>query len=126
MGACETIRIPYAIWDGTAPLISLASSLPLAQAPTSGTGKSLRAEFNQRAVRAHYADFIERGEEAYIRVHFGDARADMVQSGERMMEMMGKMLLGQVAQAGGTDVLAQRLRDMGMGDIADKIGTRGR
>ncbi|KAM5535972.1 hypothetical protein V8D89_010412 [Ganoderma adspersum] len=126
LGACEMIRIPYAIWDGTAPPISLASSLPLAQAPTSGTGKALRAGFNQRAVRAHYADFIERGEEAYIRVHFGDARADMVQSGERMMEMMGKMLLGQVAQAGGTDVLAQRLRDMGMGDIADKIGTRGR
>ncbi|PIL35614.1 hypothetical protein GSI_02342 [Ganoderma sinense ZZ0214-1] len=130
LSLCETIRIPYAVWDGAALPASLLSSLPLAQTPTptsaDGLGKALRAGFNQRAVRAHYADFIERGEEAYIRAHFGDARADMVRSGERMMEMMGEMLLGQVAQAGGTDVLVQRLRDMGMGDIADKIGARGR
>ncbi|KAI1797157.1 hypothetical protein LXA43DRAFT_982973 [Ganoderma leucocontextum] len=130
MGVCETIRIPYAIWDGTAAPASLVPSLPLAQTPvpvpSDGPGRSLRAPFNQRDVKAHYADFIERGEEAYIRAHFGDERADMVRSGEKMIEMMGEMLLGQVAQAGGMDVFAQRLRDMGMGDIADKLGARGR
>lgn len=130
IGLCETIRIPYALWDGTAPPSSLFPSLPLAQSPAHaggpGQGKALRAVFDQRAVRTHYAAFIELGEEAYIRAHFGDARADMVRSGERMMEMMGEMLLGQVAETGGTDVLVQRLRDMGMGDIADKIRGRGR
>jgi hypothetical protein len=126
---CETIHIPYALWDGTAAPSSLVPSLPLAQTPTptiTGNGKALRATFNQRVVREHYADFIEHGEEAYIRTHFGDARADMARSGEQMMEMMGEMLLGHVAESGGTDVLVQRLRDMGMGDMADKLRGRGR
>ncbi|KAI1797406.1 hypothetical protein LXA43DRAFT_1070947 [Ganoderma leucocontextum] len=129
IGCCETIRIPYAIWDGTAAHTSLALFLPLAHTPDpipEGRGKSLCVPFDQRAVSAYYADFIEHGEEAYMRSHFGDARADMAQSAESMGAMMGEMLLGQVAQTGGTDVLVQRLRDMGMGDIADKIGARGR
>ena len=44
LGVCETIRIPYTIWDGTAPPASLIPSLPLAQGPaTSDAGKALGA-----------------------------------------------------------------------------------
>ena len=125
--AClETILIPYAIWDGTSSPATLVSSLPQAdKQPMSGMGRALRARFDQPAVKAYYADYIEHGEEAYIRSHFGDARADMTLGAEKMVEMMGEMLLGSVAQAGNTSVLVQRLRDMGMGDIAEKIAARG-
>lgn len=136
LGCLEKIHIPYATWDGTASPSTLASSLPLAQSDTpsstaegssgsAGVGQSLRASFNQRAIRAHYADFIERGEEAYLRSHYGDARANMARDADKMMEMMGEMLLGSVAQAGNTDVLVQRLRNMDMHDLADKLEARG-
>ncbi|RPD60038.1 hypothetical protein L226DRAFT_613017 [Lentinus tigrinus ALCF2SS1-7] len=126
--AClETIVIPYAIWDGTSSPATLASSLPQADTqPSSGPGRALHARFDQAVVKTHYAEYVEHGEEAYIRAHFGDARADMTSGAEKMMEMMGEMLLGSVAQAGNTGVLVQRLRDMGMNDIAEKIAARGR
>ena len=89
--------------------------------PPSYVGRALRALFDQPAVKTYYADYLEKGEEAYIRSHFGDARADMTRGAEQMMEMMGKMLLGSVAQSGNTGVLVQRLKDMGMDDIAAKI-----
>ncbi|KAI0671699.1 hypothetical protein C8Q78DRAFT_1168540 [Trametes maxima] len=134
----ESIVLPWASWDGTTPPASLIPSLPTAQSPpvptpTPAQGGStaqtpsahaLRAPFDQRAVRTYYADFIERGEEAYMRSHYGDARTDMARGAEQMMEMMGEMLLGHVAQAGNTDVLVRRLRESGMGDLADKIAAR--
>ncbi|KAI0368589.1 hypothetical protein BV20DRAFT_998254 [Pilatotrama ljubarskyi] len=140
-GCLESLVLPWAPWDGTSPYSSLLSSLPSAQSPpttqpsgspsfpSSSTssevrGFALRAPFDQRAVRAHYEDFIERGEEAYMRSHFGDARTEMTRSAESMVAMMGEMLLGQVAEAGNTDVLVRRLRECGLGDIADKIGAR--
>ena len=49
----------------------------------------------------------------------------MAQDAGSMMAMMGEMLLSSVAQAGNTDVLVQRLRDMNMHEIADKIAARG-
>lgn len=129
----ETIHVPYAIWDGTSSPSSLASYLPLVQnqssasagASSEGKGQSLRAPFNQRAVTAHYADYIEHDEEAYVRSHFGDERTDMARNADNMMAMMGEMLLGSVAQAGNTDLLAQRLRDMGMDELAGKVAARG-
>ncbi|KAI0649152.1 hypothetical protein C8Q79DRAFT_999011 [Trametes meyenii] len=134
----ESIVLPWVSWDGTTPPSALVPSLPTAQSPpgpastTAAEGSStqaprghaLRAPFDQRAVQTHYADFIERGEEAYMRSHYGDARTDMARGAEQMMEMMGEMLLGQVAQAGNTDVLVQRLRETGMGELADKIAAR--
>ncbi|TBU38121.1 hypothetical protein BD309DRAFT_1012691 [Dichomitus squalens] len=134
MACIESLHLPYSLWDGTSPPRSLVPSLPLAQTPIPAPtpaegeprGRAVTALFNQRAVRAHYADFIEHGEEAYLRSHFGDARADMARNIESMMTMMGEMVLGQVAEAGATDVLVQQLREMGMGDVADKIGARGR
>ncbi|EJF64993.1 hypothetical protein DICSQDRAFT_167141 [Dichomitus squalens LYAD-421 SS1] len=132
MTCIESLRLPYALWDGASPPSSLVPSLPLAQAPIPALaegqqrGRAITAPLDQRAVRAHYADFIEHGEEAYLRSHFGDARADMARTMEGMMTMMGELFLGQVAEAGGTDVLVQRLREMGMGEMADKIGARGR
>ncbi|KAH9903001.1 hypothetical protein C8Q73DRAFT_661874 [Cubamyces lactineus] len=131
-GCLASFFIPWAPWDGTTPYASLAPSLPTAQSaylatPAQATSsQAVRATFDQRAVRAHYADFIERGEDAYLRSHYGDARADMAQSAEGMLATMGELLLGQVAQAGGTETLVQRLRDGGMGDIADKIAARER
>ncbi|KAJ8469814.1 hypothetical protein ONZ51_g8750 [Trametes cubensis] len=129
LGCLESFFIPWAPWDGTTPYASLAASLPTAQSAYLATPgdapTSVRATFDQRAVRAHYADFIEHGEDAYLRSHYGDARADMAQSAEGMLATMGELLLGQVAQAGGTETLVQRLRDGGMGDIADKIAARG-
>ena len=144
LGCIESLRIPYALWDGTAAPTSLIPSLVLAQSPlppspstppsaassssSSSTpppsAHSVTAKLDQRAVRAHYADFVERGEEAYMRSHFGDARADMARSAEGVMAAMGEMLLGEVARAGNTGVLVQRLRDMGMADLADKLATR--
>lgn len=70
---------------------------------------------------AHYADYIEHGEEAYMRSHFGDERTDMARNADNMMAMMGEMLLGSVAQAGNTDLLAQRLMD----ELAGKVAARG-
>ena len=126
----ESIHIPYAIWDGTTSPASLVPSLPLVHLPPSegeasnAKGRSLRVPFNQRAVSAHYEDFIERGEEAFMRSHYGDERADMARNADNMMAMMGEMLLGSVAQAGNTHILVQRLRDMGMQDLADKLASR--
>ncbi|KAI9060681.1 hypothetical protein FKP32DRAFT_1595408 [Trametes sanguinea] len=127
----ESVCFPWVSWDGSTPYTTLASSLPTVQsaarsAPDTGSspGRLLRATINQPLVRAYYKDFVEHGEEAYMRSHFGDARADLSRSADNMMEMMGELLLGQVAQAGNTDVLVQRLRDSGLGDLADKVASR--
>ena len=126
LSCLETLVVPYAIWDGTSPPATLVSLLPQAdKQPPSDVGRALRARFDQPAVKTYYADYLEKGEEAYIRSHFGDARADMTRGAEQMMEMMGKMLLGSVAQSGNTGVLVQRLKDMGMDDIAAKIAAGG-
>ncbi|OJT10916.1 hypothetical protein TRAPUB_12572, partial [Trametes pubescens] len=122
LGALEAFFLPWASSDDT----TAPASLPTAQAPASGgdgTGL-LRAPFDQRGVRAHYADFIEHGEEAYMRSHFGDAQTGGMSRAEGMVAAMGEMLLGQGAQAGNADVLVQRLRDAGMGEIADKLASR--
>ncbi|KAL1949445.1 hypothetical protein VTO73DRAFT_8326 [Trametes versicolor] len=123
LGALEALFLPWAPSDITSP-----PCLPTAQAPASGAEGSglLRAPFDQRGVRAHYADFIEQGEEAYMRSHFGDAGGGGggMSRAEGMIAAMGEMLLGQGAQAGNADVLVQRLRDAGMGELADKLGSR--
>ncbi|OSD06538.1 hypothetical protein PYCCODRAFT_1383571 [Trametes coccinea BRFM310] len=134
LSCLESLCFPWVSWDGSTPHASLASSLPTAQSPilsADNTGSSsaapghlLRAPINQPMVRAHYKDFIEHGEEAYLRSHYGDARAEMSRSADGMMEMMSELLLGQVAQAGNTDVLVQRLRDCGLADLADKVAAR--
>ncbi|KAI0833436.1 hypothetical protein BC628DRAFT_1308562 [Trametes gibbosa] len=140
LGCLEAIHLPWASWDGAVSPATVAATLPSAQSPpqppsgTSEVGSStspgqarahlLRAPFDQLAIRAHYADFIERGEEAYMRSHYGDARTDMTRNAEGMLAAMSEILLGQVAQAGSTDILAQRLRESGLDDIADKIAGR--
>ncbi|KAI0635897.1 hypothetical protein C8Q77DRAFT_1100288 [Trametes polyzona] len=136
LGALEAIYLPWAPWDGSTPLDATAASLPSAHAhslanptadgsdSTAHAGKLLRAPFDQRAIRSYYADFIERGEEAYMRSHYGDARADMARNADEMMAAMGEMLLSQVAQAGNTDILVRRLRDCGMGELADKVAAQ--
>ena len=68
-----------------------------------------------------YAEFIEHGEEAYVRSHFGDARADMLRSTESMMASVGETLFGMLEQNGNMGVMLDRLRTMGMGDLADRI-----
>ena len=40
------------------------------------------------------------------------------------MAVVGEALLGAVAREGNTGVLADRLRGMGMGDLADKVAAR--
>lgn len=87
-------------------------------------GRLLRAPFDQRGVDEYFADFIEHGEEAYMRSHFGDARADMSRLADESMAVMGEALLAKVAQSGNTDVLIQRLRDSGLGELADKLASR--
>ncbi|OJT15442.1 hypothetical protein TRAPUB_7997, partial [Trametes pubescens] len=122
LGALEAIFLPWTPWDGTSTPATLAASLPTAQAPgASGgeTGRLLRAPFSQRAVRTHYADFIEHGEEAYMRSHFGDARADMSRSVDDMLTMMVQVLGGSGALAESTEQIEQQLRDIGFGDLAD-------
>lgn len=130
LGALEAFFIPWTPWDGVSTPAALATSLPTVQAPASGAEGSrlLRAPFDQRAVRAHYADFIEHGKEAYLRSHFGDVRADMSRSSDDMLAMLGEMLggAGFGTQAGDTDALVQHLRDMGIHDIADMFASRRR
>ena len=104
----DTLHIPYTLWDGTSNPASLVPSLVLAQSsdPTpESPAKSVRIQFNQRAVKEHYADFIQHGEQAYVRSHFGEERANMAAQAEDMMTMMGEMMLNSVAQNGGTNVL---------------------
>ena len=55
---------------------------------------------------------------------FGDARADAARGADDAMAVMGEALLGAVAREGNTGVLADRLRGMGMGDLADKVAAR--
>lgn len=128
LGALEALFLPWAPFHITSTSTALPAALPTAQAPASGAEGSglLRAPFDQRGVRAHYADFIEHGEEAYMRSHFGDAGGGGggMSRAEGMIAAMGEMLLGQGAQAGNADVLVQRLRDAGMGELADKLGSR--
>ncbi|EIW57518.1 uncharacterized protein TRAVEDRAFT_48557 [Trametes versicolor FP-101664 SS1] len=126
LGALEAIFLPWAPWDGTTTPAALAASLPTAQVPASGAEGSrlLRAPFDQRAVRTHYADFIEHGEEAYMRSHFGDARADMSRSIDDMLTMMGRLFGWNGAQGEDTELMEQHLRDIGMGDIADSFASQ--
>ncbi|KAL1949447.1 hypothetical protein VTO73DRAFT_8328 [Trametes versicolor] len=129
LGALEALLLPWAPSDGTSTPAALAASLPTAQSSTSGEsstvrGRLLRAPFDQRGVDEYFADFIEHGEEAYMRSHFGDARADMSRLADESMAVMGEALLAKVAQAGNTDVLIQRLRDSGLGELADKLASR--
>ncbi|OJT07607.1 hypothetical protein TRAPUB_1537 [Trametes pubescens] len=129
LGALEAFFLPWAPWDGTSAPAALAGSFPTAQAPASDAsstthGRLLRAPFDQPGVDEYFADFIEHGEEAYTRSHYGDARANMSRVADESMAVMGERLLAQVAQAGNTDVLIQRLRDSGMGELADKLASR--
>lgn len=129
LGALEALLLPWAPSDGTSTPAALAASLPTAQSSTSGEsstahGRLLRAPFDQRGVDEYFADFIEHGEETYMRSHFGDARANMSRLADGSMAVMGEALLAKVAQAGNTDVLIQRLRDSGLGELADKLASR--
>ncbi|KAI0714257.1 hypothetical protein C8T65DRAFT_806235 [Cerioporus squamosus] len=95
LGCLETFHIPYAIWDGTSAPSALAPSLPMADTNppvggVSGPGRALTARFDQSAVRAYYADFIERGEQAYIDSHYRDVGTGM--GAEKLLQMMGELM----------------------------------
>ncbi|KAJ7476029.1 hypothetical protein FB451DRAFT_1132747 [Mycena latifolia] len=59
----------------------------------------MQARIDQGAVEAWYRDFKTKGETAYIASHYGEARANMIGSGnqalaEMMKAMMGRMSMG--------------------------------
>lgn len=132
LSALEAFFIPWASCDGTSMLPALAASLPTAQSPAARDngpvhGRLMRAPFDHHAVREYFADFIERGQDAYTRSHFGDAHADMLHGAEERVEMMGEAFLQQIAQDRNTvEVLTQHLRDVGMVEFADKVARAGR
>ena len=123
MECLETFRIPYVLWDGTSDPSTFVSSLPLAQTPSlvpasemESPTRSLSVRFDQPAVTEHYSEFIEHGEEAYIRSHFGDARLSMVRNTQSLLGMF-------LEQNGTMEVMLDHLRTMGMGDLADRIAS---
>ncbi|KAI0707398.1 hypothetical protein C8Q76DRAFT_860519 [Earliella scabrosa] len=125
----ETLRIPYAIWAGTTSPSVLATTLPLAhkRPPSSDArGRTPCVRFDQDAVSRQYADFIERGEDAYLRSHYGDERADLALRSAVVREMLVKTVLETTVEMGGADAVADNFREMGMQDIADDILARAR
>ncbi|KAI0649147.1 hypothetical protein C8Q79DRAFT_494910 [Trametes meyenii] len=126
----ESIFVPYAVWDGTTHPASLAASLPRASYPARaimlsrggrGTDNALQAAFDQDAARAHYADYLERGQDAYLRSHYSDARADAVNESRQMADMLDEMMLAEIKQAGMMDEYLRHLRASGMDELADQI-----
>ena len=98
--AClETLHIPYAIWDGSTAPAALVPLLPMADnnppmGRANGPGRSLAARFDQAAVRSYYGDFIQQGEEAYIRSHFRDEGVHSGGGAENLIKMMGQLMRG--------------------------------
>ena len=132
MGCLETLRIPYALWDGTTDPSTFLSSLPLAQFPgliaastTDSPVRSLGARFDQCAVTEYYADYIEQGKIAYLRSHFGDARADFALYANEVMEARHRTQLQAVVQSGMLGRLVDHIRAMGLDGHADAVASFG-
>lgn len=126
LGTLEAITLPWAPWDGITAYADVAASLRSVQSPPadkSGPADAglLRVPFDQHAVHSYFADFIEHGEDAYIRSHFGDARGDMVRGTDAAMNSMTLEVLRRIEQAGNLDILVERLRETGMGELADQL-----
>lgn len=126
----EAIFIPYVPLDGIGAHVDLSPSLPTVQSPVSvddtpAIGRLLRVPLDQAAVRDYFADFLQHGQEAYMRSHFGAARADMTSRGDAAMMLMGDRLLRGVVQSRNLTQLVRRLREAGMYDLAAKFCEEG-
>ena len=77
--------IPFMVWDRTSRPITLMAVIPpaytlpelAAQTADPSTVKHLHVPLNQAAITAHYRDYIEHGEEAFFRTHYGTVHTDL-------------------------------------------------
>lgn len=124
LDALESITM---VWEKTTthPAFT-APSLPIPQGPpvldsAGASGRLLRAPFDHAAVHAYFADFIEDGQDAFVRSHFEASSAVLLTDINDLMFTMADRLLKRIAEEGSTDVLLERLRACGRNDIVAKI-----
>lgn len=126
LDALESIALPWAPWDDATTPAFTALGLPSLQASplvyfTGMPGRLLRAPFDHAAVHAYFADFIEDGQDAFVRSHFEASSAVLLTGINDSMFTMADRLLKRIAEEGSTDVLLERLRACGRNDIVAKI-----
>ncbi|PIL35613.1 hypothetical protein GSI_02341 [Ganoderma sinense ZZ0214-1] len=81
----DHIIIPFMPWDRLSHPISLSLAVPpaymlpelTAWAARAPIVKHLLVPFDQDAITVHYRDYIEHGEEAFFRSHYGKAHMDL-------------------------------------------------
>ena len=116
----QGFSLAWSIWQTTDPHV-LDNMLAQYHAKDGHIPGGLRMSFDHSAMRRYYDDFVERGEDAHIRSHFGAERATMVESSHTMMGVMGNHMLDVLEESGEIEVMYAHMRQMGLDDLADEI-----
>lgn len=87
----EHILIPFVPYD---PAFSGPYSELLPLAADRDEVCEVRAKINKDAVATWYRDYKTKGERAYIASHYGEARANMVSSGNQALAETFRALVG--------------------------------
>ncbi|KDQ57398.1 hypothetical protein JAAARDRAFT_35117 [Jaapia argillacea MUCL 33604] len=82
---------------------------------------SLIVQFDQDAIQTYYTDYIYGSEEKYVRSHFGDARANMMEEMSKGIESYGKWMIDMMKENGNYGELMRRLRDSGQGEMIESL-----
>lgn len=69
----------------------------LPRAANKGELCEVRGMIDQEEVEDWYADYVTLGKKAYIRSHYGQARADMIDAGDNMGQQLQQMMLAMAA-----------------------------
>ncbi|OJT03812.1 hypothetical protein TRAPUB_5542 [Trametes pubescens] len=129
LSALEALFVPWVPWDGVQEPATLAMSLPTVQSSpyadgTSTLGRLLRVPFDQRAIKDYYADFVERGEHAYLESHFGRGPASTMQTSDSSMNAMVTEMIRRIVREGNISAFIERMSDAGMENLVDKFVER--
>lgn len=84
-------------------------------------GRLLCAPFDHAAVNHYFADFLENGEDAFLRSHIGPDSTVVLNTIKNTTLSMADRLLDRVIEKGNMDVLLERLRACGRYDLVEKL-----
>ncbi|TFK94049.1 hypothetical protein K466DRAFT_477419 [Polyporus arcularius HHB13444] len=121
LGRLCGLSIPFKLWEqGSDPLL-LDNMLSQHIHNDGHSPQGIVATIDRPALYEFYADYIERGEEAFIESHFGKERVEALRRQSQRMERMGTRTMQTIERTGEIDLLIAGLRSSGLQDAADRF-----